>query len=320
MPYRRPSFQTILVFAVFIGLVAVLGALKALQVTGLGTRVATRRIVVAVRDIAEGAVIDRHAVTTTDWPAATVPVGAFTTIDSVVGRITRVPVFNSDALVPARLAPVGSRPGLEAKISAGKRAMGVLIDDVAGITGVIQPNSRVDVLVTLRAVSQRQVAKVFMENVRVLSIDWHEEREGTKDPIDATIATLEVTPGEAERLAVAMNQGSIQLVLRGYGDRAKVSTSSASSTDVLAELRNARAVRLPTADTKAGPRRTPLRAAPVTSAAPDTAAAEPALAVAQPQSMTLARPESTVVRTGRGNDLVIKKFERVDSAGAVRTP
>lgn len=319
MSDRRPSFQTILFAAVFVGLVAVLGALKALQAAGHGARVATQRIVVAVRDIAEGAAIDRRAVATTAWPLATVPMGAFTTIDSVVGRITRVAVFKSDAIVPARLAPVGSRPGLEARISAGKRAMGVLVDDVAGITGVIQPNSRVDVLVTLRAVSQRQVSKVFMENVRVLSIEWQEEREGTKEPIDATIAMLEVTPGEAERLAVAMNQGSIQLVLRGHGDPAYVATSGANSTDVLAELRNARVVRLPAGDTRPAPRHTPPRAAPVTSAAPDSVAAEPALELA-PQATTPARPESAVVRAGRGNDLVIKKFERIDTAGAARTP
>lgn len=317
MSDRRPSVQTILFFAVFVGLVAVLGALKALQ----ATIVPTQRIVVAVRDIPEGTVIDRRSVTTTDWPAATVPVGAFATIDSVVGRIARVAVFSRDVLVPGRLAPVGSRPGLEAKISPGKRAMGVPIDDVAGITALIQPNSRVDLLVTMRMgpPNQRQVAKVFMENMRVLSIDWHDERDGARDPIDATLATLEVTPGEAERLAVAMNQGSIQLVLRGYGDPSNVTTSGATSTDVLARLRNARAARLPAADVRPEPRRTLPRAAPVTSTAPDSGAAEAALAAGPSQVLTPVRSESAIVRAG-ANDLVIKKFERIDSAGAVRKP
>jgi pilus assembly protein CpaB len=317
MSDRRPSFQTILVFAVFVGLVAVLGALKALQ----STIVPTQRIVVAVRDIPEGTAIDRRSVTTTDWPAATVPVGAFATIDSVVGRIARIAVFNGDVLVPGRLARAGSRPGLEAKISPGKRAMGVPIDDVAGITALIQPNSRVDVLVTMRvgAPSQRHVAKVFMENMRVLSIDWHDERDGATDPIDATLATLEVTPSEAERLAVAMNQGTIQLVLRGYGDPSNVTTSGATSTEVLAELRNARAARIPAADVRRGLRRTLPRAAPVTSTVPDSDAAEAALAVGPPPVFTPARPESAIVRPG-ANDLVIKKFERIDSGGAVRKP
>src|SRR5918999_1752111 len=89
--------------------------------TGLGAGMSTQRIVVASREIPEGAVIDRLAVTAAAWPRATVPAGAFSSIDSVVGRITRVAVFSGDPIVPARLAPAGSGPGLEVKIAPGKR-------------------------------------------------------------------------------------------------------------------------------------------------------------------------------------------------------
>src|SRR5918999_4990256 len=241
--------------------------------TGLGAGMSTQRIVVASREIPEGAVIDRLAVTAAAWPRATVPAGAFSSLDSVVGRITRVAIFGGDPIVPARLAPAGSGPGLEVKIAAGKRAMGVRINDVAGISGLIQPNGRVDVLVTLRTdgVGQRQVAKVFMENMRVLSVGRQMERDGDGEPIDATTATLEVTPDEAERLAVAMNQGSIQLVLRGYGDPSNVTTSGASSTDVLAQLRNARTAQLPPSDVRPRarePRRVVPRPAPVKAPSP----------------------------------------------------
>jgi pilus assembly protein CpaB len=317
---RRPTFRTILFFAVFVGLVAVLGAFKALQMTGLGAGMSTQRIVVASREIPEGAVIDRLAVTAAAWPRATVPPGAFSSIDSVVGRITRVAVFSGDPIVPARLAPAGSGPGLEVKIAAGKRAMGVRINDVAGISGLIQPNSRVDVLVTLRtdaAGQQRQVAKVYMENMRVLSVGRQLERDGDGEPIDATTATLEVAPDEAERLAVAMNQGSIQLVLRGYGDPSNVTTTGASSTDVLAQLRNARTAQLPASDVRPRERRVAPRPAPVRRApAPVAAVVQSALAATPLPAMTPARPDSSVVRVYRGNELVVKKFEKVDSAAA----
>jgi pilus assembly protein CpaB len=317
MADRRPSFRTILFFAVFVGLVAVFGAFKALQATRLGSRVATQRVVVATREIPEGAVIERAAVAAAEWPAASVPAGAFTSLDSAVGRITRVAVFAGDPIVPARLAPLGSGPGLEVKIAPGKRAMGVRINDVAGISGLIQPNSRVDVLVTLRtdALSQRQVAKVFMENMRVLSVGRHMERDANGDPIDATTATLEVTPDEAERLAVAMNQGTIQLVLRGYGDPSNVATSGASSTDVLAQLRNARAAQLPSAPKPAPRAREPRRPAPRPVAPQPTP--PPVLqttVVATPAAPP--RPDSSIVRVYRGNELVVKKFEKSDSAAA----
>ena len=54
--------------------------------------------------------------------------------------------------------------------------------------------------------------------MRVLSVGTRVERDAEGKAIEATTAALEVTPEEAERLAVAVNQGTIQLVLRGYGD------------------------------------------------------------------------------------------------------
>jgi pilus assembly protein CpaB len=293
MPDRRPSFRTILYLAVFIGLVAVLGAFKALQATGLAARVATQRIVVAVREIPEGSIVHRQAVATTDWPTRAVPAGAFTAIDSVVGRVARVALFAGEPLVPGRLAHVGSGTGLGVQIERGKRAMAVFIDDVPDIRGLIRARSRVDVLVTLRpdGPGHRQVAKVFMENVRVLALGSQTERDADGEPIDVTTATLEVTPDEAERLAVALNQGSIRLVLRGYGDQASVTTSGASSADVLAELRHGRAAQ------RRQSRRAVPRPAPESPATPDpTTGVESGLAAELPATPTPADSAATAVR------------------------
>ena len=109
---------------------------------------------------------------------------------------------------------------------------------VAGISGLIQPNSRVDVLVTIKSdASDKQVAKLFMENMRVLSVGTDIQRDREGKSTNATTVTLGVTPEEAERLAIAMNTGSIQLVLRGYGDPDSVRTEGATSVDVLRRSR-----------------------------------------------------------------------------------
>ncbi|HEY0996084.1 MAG TPA: Flp pilus assembly protein CpaB [Gemmatimonadaceae bacterium] len=242
-------FRSILYAAVLVALLATVGAYRALQATRASDRPTTRPVLVATREIPEGSVIDEAALSLVSWPAAALPGVAYANMDSVVGRVTRVRVLAGDPIVPARLAPTGSAPGLEVRISPGRRAMAVRINDIAGISGFLQPDSRVDVLVSMRAAvpgsPDRQVAKLFMENVRVLSVGTRVERGEKGEPIDATTATLEVTPEEAERLAVAMNQGSIQLVLRAYGDPTTVRTPGASSQDVLAQLRNASTVPVP---------------------------------------------------------------------------
>ncbi len=224
--------------AILVAAAATFGAYKLLAANRSASRVTTQFVVVASRDIPEGAPVDRLALTTRQYPVSAVPVGAFTSVDSVAGRVTRVNIFNGEAIVPGRLAPIGSGPGLELKIPPGQRAMAVRINDVAGISGLVQPGSRVDVLVTIKEDdSNKQIAKLFMSNMQVLSVGTEVQRDASGKPINATTVTLGVTPEESERLAIAMNTGAIQLVLRGYGDPDNVRTKGATSTDVLSQLK-----------------------------------------------------------------------------------
>jgi pilus assembly protein CpaB len=210
--------------------------------------------------------------------------------------------------VPGRLAPVGAGAGLEQKIAPGTRAMAVRINDVAGISGLLQPNSRVDVLVTLAAdVNNRdtQMAKLFMENMRVLSVGTEVQRDADGKPNNATTVTLGVTPQQAEQLAVAMNKGSIQLVLRGYGDPDTVRTSGATSKDVLALLRGAPAV--PVEAPHREVRRRPI--------APKQLSAPVAVAIAKPSA-----PDSVTVSVYRGDKPSKQTFEKPNTGVVPKTP
>jgi pilus assembly protein CpaB len=223
----------------------------------------------------------------------TVPVGAFSSIDSVVGRVPRVAIYNGEPIVPGRLAPTGTGPGLEIKIPAGQRAMAVRINDVAGISGLLQPNSRVDVLVTIREDnSEKQIAKLFMSNMLVLSVGTEVQRDAQGKPNNATTVTLAVTPEEAERLAIAMNTGSIQLVLRGYGDPDSVRTKGATSGDVLTQLKGTSVV-IPQ---KSAPPKIVYRPMPTQKAEPKKEAPPPP-------------PDSARIDVYRGGKAVQQKFD-----------
>ena len=187
--------------------------------------VATVPVVVAARDIRQGEILDRMALVVASWPVGTQPAGAFGGLDSVAGRVSRVDIYKGEAIVPGRLAPKGTGPGILVRITPGKRAYGIRINDVTAMPGLIQPNSRVDVMVVIHdSGSSRRVAKLFMSNMRVLAIGGAPARQESGRPVNATVVTLEVTPQEAERLAIATSQGELQLVLRGYGDPDSVRT------------------------------------------------------------------------------------------------
>lgn len=304
MAERR--YALVFYVAVMVAAAATYGVYKALEANKASGRIVTVPVVVAARDIAEGHAIDRSALSTNAWPVQTLPAGAFSSADSVVGRVTRVAVFKGEPLVPGRLAPVGTTGGLEVKIAPGKRAMSVKINDVAGISGLIQPNSRVDVLVNIRdltAAHDQQVAKLFMENMRVLSVGTQVTRGDDGKAINATTATLEVTPEEAERLAIAMNQGSIALVLRGYGDPDSIKTKGATSSDVLAQLREGRTVEMATP-------------APARRRPPPAPTAAPAPVVVEVHKA----PDSLTVQVFRGGKMSQDKFIKKDDSTTIRKP
>jgi pilus assembly protein CpaB len=295
MAGRRYTF--VFYVAVGIAALATFGVYRVLENTKASSRIATRPLVVAAKNIPEGTAIDRTALSVREWPVATVPAGAFASADSLIGRVTRVAVFEGEPMVPGRLAPSGTGPGIEVKITPGKRAMALRINDVAGVSGLIQPNSRVDVLVNIRneAKDGRLVSKLFMENMRVLSVGTAVERDAEGKAIQAATAALEVTPQEAEKLAIAASQGSIQLVLRGYGDPDSVKTKGANTGDVLSQLGSApeRVVEAPR------PRRAP---APRPTAPPTVVQAAPQ------------KPDSLTVTIFRGTERQQQSFEKPKTA------
>jgi len=276
-------YRTILYGALLIAAAATFGAYRLLAANSANSKVVTAPVILAARDIPEGGAIDRVMVSTEMWPRPTIPQGAYANIDSVIGRVARVNVYAGEVIVPGRLAPAGTGPGIELKIPPGHRAMAVRINDVAGIAGLIQPNSRVDVLVNIVEPStNKQVAKLFMENMRVLAIGTEIQRDASGKPISAPTVTLAVTPEQAERLAVAMNQGTIALVLRGYGDPDSVKTRGATSVDVLAQLQLGR-IAPPPASKVAG-KRSPPKASPI---APPLVIVRPAPPPPPPESATV---------------------------------
>ena len=260
MAAKRYSF--VFYVAIIVAVAATYSVFRVLESTKASSRVATAPVVVAARDIGEGEAIDRLALSVSQWPVSTVPVGAYGRVDSVAGRVARVAVFNGEPIVPGRLAPEGTTPGLTSKITPGKRAMSVRINDVSGVAGLIQPNSRVDILLSTTVGNATRTGKIFMENMRVLAMATTTSKTEDGRPIPATTATLEVTPDESEKLMVAQSAGTIQLILRGYGDPDSVKTSGATTADVERMLRDAPA---PKANVARGPARPPQpRVAPET--------------------------------------------------------
>src|SRR4029079_9231748 len=148
-----------------------------------------------------------------EWPADHIPPGAINDPKELVGRVLISRVLAQQPLLPGMLAAKNAGSGLAALIPSNMRAIAVRVDDVVGVAGFIHADDRVDVLVTLRPTTStgQSVTHVFLQNTHVLA-GGQEVDNGDKSRLHATpatVATLLVSPQDAERLVLAQSEGRI---------------------------------------------------------------------------------------------------------------
>jgi pilus assembly protein CpaB len=194
--------------------------------------------VVAAQDIPPGTtineeVIKKGMIKTTPWPKNSIPVGAFSSPQQVVGKVNRVKILANEPIIESRLAGEGA--GLTVRLEAGKRALAVRVDEIIGVSGFIVPDDRVDVILTttpLGANQETKISKIVLQNKRVLSVAQSTEQKEGKPQLARSI-TLEVTPEDAEKLSLASQEGQIVLALRGLGDDSETRTIGSNKRDLL---------------------------------------------------------------------------------------
>jgi pilus assembly protein CpaB len=198
------------------------------------------KVVVAAVDIELGSRITPEMVKLADWPAGSVPPGAFADIKDVQQRTLKTSISRGEPIIERKLAPVGTLGGLSAVISEGKRAMTVRVNDVVGVAGFALPGTYVDVMVNTQQdrgknEQPRPVSKTVLEQVLVLAVAQEAGRDATK-PMVVNAVTLELTPQDAEKLDLARNVGTLSLVLRNQVDKAEVDTHGITKDELFGNV------------------------------------------------------------------------------------
>ncbi len=195
-------------------------------------------ITVSSFDMKWGTVITKDLIKTQPYLKTSLPAGYIADPSAAVGRVVIYPVQANEPITESRLAPANVKSGgLAAVVAPNKRAMGVKVDKVVGISGFIHPGNKVDVLVSLPKSDKVSVpvTKIVLENIPVLAVGVDVEQASDKRekaaPVD--VITLEVTPDEGERLALAAVEGKLQLALRNYSDGEDVKTAGTTIPKLL---------------------------------------------------------------------------------------
>lgn len=135
------------------------------------------------------------------------------------GTVVRQNMLPGEPVTHARLVHPGERGFLAAVLEPGFRAVTVPVDATSGIAGFVFPGDWVDIVLTMKIRGsgegidqQRYFAQTVLERVRVLAIDQAVQKDAGQAAIAKT-ATIEVTPKEAERIAIALEMGRLTMSL-----------------------------------------------------------------------------------------------------------
>ena len=133
--------------------------------------VPTRRVVVANADLSLGSELRPDDLKAVDWPASSVPEGAFDDPAKLLGRGLIASVVRHEPILPGKLASKEAGSGLPPIIPPGKRAMSVRVNEVIGVAGYVLPGTRVDVVATHNPTNRAEdmTSKVVLSNVEVLT-------------------------------------------------------------------------------------------------------------------------------------------------------
>lgn len=196
-------------------------------------------VVVARTDVSRGQTLTREMLTNRNWPKDAVPEGVLSDLAAGVDRTVVVPIVSGELLMESKLAPRGAGHGLAAIIPHGMRAYTIQTPNIAtGVAGFILPGNKVDVLLSISSQAYDDVTGggstvTLLQNVEILAVDQRVEapQENKMDPKELRSITLMVTPGDAAKLDLGQNKGTLHLSLRNPEDEetAAVEPSTLSS-------------------------------------------------------------------------------------------
>ena len=183
------------------------------------------QIYVAHTDLRVGTFVKDADLEPRDWPDAgidpnnvradQVPTSEF------AGSVVREHIGKGEPIFRDKLVKPGDRGFLSAVLLPGMRAMTISVDSVSAHSGLLLAGDRVDVILTQTVSSSNEtaaghVSQTILRAARVLAVGTQLNPPQKADNIDdhPRTVTLEVTPKQAQLLAIAAQSGPLTLALR----------------------------------------------------------------------------------------------------------
>ena len=208
------------------------------------------RLLVASRALPAGTLLKDEDFTVREVPPEDVPEGALASSDEtraeMRGALLRRYLDPGATVTRADFLRPRDRGFLAAVLRPGMRAISIGVDATTGAAGLIWPGDQVDVILTQELgnsdapLARRVVSETILTDVRVIAVDQQiTQGPGSSEAPAGRLArtvSLEVTPEQAEKVAVARTLGRVDITVRAMDqapeDALARATTSVFSSDV----------------------------------------------------------------------------------------
>jgi pilus assembly protein CpaB len=187
------------------------------------------QILIAGKALPEGDKIKSGDLVWQKWPLETVNSNYITpqvlaslsmTLESLTGSVVRDPFLQGEPILIKGLIKQGERSILSAIVAPGKRAISIDVTPTTASSGLVTPGDMVDIVLSYSSATTPEGepktarSKTILEGIKVLAIDANLTSPEGKISSSPRVATLEVTPEQAQILVGSVKEGILSLSLR----------------------------------------------------------------------------------------------------------
>lgn len=231
MAYKINKNWIVLMAALGVGGLAAFGAKNYLsgQMAEIEAREKNKamvQVVVAKSDLPKGSPLTAETVAVRAIPKEWVHSGAITPeqFGRTEGSLLAYPAQAGEPVIWAQLE--GQRaPTFSARLTAGRRAVTVPVDEISSLSGMVEPGDLIDIVVSIKH-DKQNFTFTLLQSVAVLATGTKSSQQ-EKDPEGRgrsfTTITLDTSPEDAKRVIAAREVGRVTALLRAPSDNGNVS-------------------------------------------------------------------------------------------------
>lgn len=189
-----------------------------------------KEILVAKKDLVPGSFVLKEKLEWQEWPEDAIGDRMLkkgdVEIEDFLGSVVRARIPAGQPVLPSSMVQSGEQGFLAAVLAPGMRAVTVPLNATSGVGGFVFPGDKVDLLLSIilkpeddNSEMQRDFyfTETLLKDVRVIGKDQSAVQVEGEAKL-AKSATLEVTPKQAEAVALATMVGKLSLSLRSLGE------------------------------------------------------------------------------------------------------